>query len=142
MNDWPVVFLGIIAVSTLIMALIQVGAIIATLRVVRDTQKLLVTVQQDVRPLIAKANAIAEDAAKTVSLASAQIQKVDTMVTDLTRRVDETATVVQNAIVTPAREGMALVAAIKTGLGVLKGMGDFRGRPGRPSDDEDPLFIG
>ena len=142
MNDWPVVFLGIIAVSTLVMALIQVGAIIATLRVVRETQKLLVTVQQDVRPLIAKANTIAEDAAKTVSLASAQIQKVDTLVTDLTRRVDETATIVQNAIVTPAREGMALVAAIKTGLGVLKGMGDFRGRPGRPSDDEDPLFIG
>ena len=142
MSDWPVIFLGIIAASTLVMALIQVGAIIATLRVVRETQKVLVTVQQDVRPLIAKANSIAEEAAKTVSLASAQVQKVDVLVTDLTRRVDETATIVQNAIVTPAREGMALVAAIKTGLGVLKGMGDFRGRAGRQSDDEDPLFIG
>jgi hypothetical protein len=141
-NDWPVIFLGIIAASTLVMALIQVGAIIATLRVVRETQKVLVTVQQDVRPLIAKANNIAEEASKTVSLASAQVQKVDVLVTDLTRRVDETATIVQNAIVTPAREGLAVVAAIKAGLGVLKGMGDFRGRPGRPSEDEDPLFIG
>ena len=142
MSDWPVIFLGIIAGSTLVMALIQVGAIIATLRVVRETQKVLVTVQQDVRPLIAKANAIAEEASRTVSLASAQVQKVDVLVTDLTRRVDETAGVVQNAILTPAREGMAVVAAIKAGLGVLKGMGDFRGRPGRQTDDEDPLFIG
>ena len=30
-NDWSVVFLGVIAVSTLVMALIQIGAIIATL---------------------------------------------------------------------------------------------------------------
>ena len=141
-NDWPVIFLGIIAASTLVMALIQVGAIVATLRVVRETQKLLTTVQQDVRPLLAKATAIAEDAAKTVALASAQVQKVDTLVTDLTKRVDETASIVQQAIVTPAREGMAIFAAIKTGLGALKGMGEFRNRGGRQPDDEDPLFIG
>ena len=148
-DDWSVVFLGVIAVSTLIMALIQVGAVIATLRAVRETQKVLTMVQQDVRPLIAKATtvaekaaAIAEEASKTVTLATAQIQKVDTLVTDLTRRVDETATIVQKALVTPAKEGMAIFAAIRTGLGALRGMGDFRGRTGRHSEDDDPLFIG
>ena len=149
MNDWPAIFLGVIAVSTLIMAIIQVGAIIATLRAVRETQKVLALVQQDVRPLIAKATtvaekatAIAEEASKTVTLATAQMQKVDTLVTDLTRRVDETATIVQKALVTPAKEGMAIFAAIRTGLGALKGMGDFRGRTGRHSEEDDPLFIG
>ena len=142
MNDWPVIFLGVIAVSTLIMALIQVGAIIATLKVARETQKMLAHVQQDVRPLIARANAIADDAAKTAALATAQAQKIDKLVTDLTRRIDDTAAVVQHAIVTPAREGMAVVAAIKAGLGVIRGMGDFRARPGGHPDDEDPLFIG
>ena len=149
MNDWSVIFLGVIAISTLIMALIQVGAVIATLRAVRETQKVLTMVQQDVRPLIAKATivaekatAIAEEASKTVTLATAQMQKVDTLVTDLTRRVDETATIVQKALVTPAKEGMAIFAAIRTGLGALKGMGDFRGRHGRHAEDDDPLFIG
>ena len=47
--------------------------------------------QQDVRPLIARANAIAEEASRTVALATAQAQKVDRLVTDLSRRVDETA---------------------------------------------------
>ena len=156
MNDWSVIFLGVIAVSTLIMALIQVGAIIATLKAVRETQKMLAVVQADirpiiadvrpmladVRPLIAKASNIAEEASRTVTLATAQIQKVDTLVTDLTRRVDETATIVQKAIVTPAKEGMAIFAAIRTGLGALRGMGEFRGRAGRHAEDEDPLFIG
>jgi hypothetical protein len=141
-NDWSVIFLGVIAVSTLLMALIQIGAVVATLRVTRETQKMLTTVQQDVRPLIAKATAIVEDASKTVALATAQVQKVDTLVTDLTRRVDETASIVQKAIVTPAREGLAIFAAIRTGLGALKGIGGFPSRQGRHADDEDPLFIG
>ena len=142
MTDWSVTFLGVIAVSTLVMALIQIGAIVTTLRVARETQKVLTAVQQDVRPLIAKATTIADEASKTVALANVQVQKVDTLVTDLTKRVDETATIVQQAIVTPAREGMAIFAAIRTGLGALKGMGDFRGRAGRHAEDDDPLFIG
>jgi hypothetical protein len=141
-TDWSVVFLGIIAVSTLLMALIQVGAIIAVLRVVRETQQLLTTVQQDVRPLIAKTTAIVDEASKSVALATAQVQKVDTLVTDLTRRVDETAAIVQKAIVTPAREGMAIFAAIRTGLGSLKAMADLRPRTARHSEDDDALFIG
>lgn len=141
MNDWPVVFLGIIAVSTLIMALIQVGAIIATLTLARQAQKALASVTQDVRPLIAKATALADDASRTLALATAQVQKVDRLVTDLAKRVDDTSSVVQHAIVTPVREGAAIVAAIKAALGVLRGLGDS-GRPGRHAEDEDPLFIG
>jgi hypothetical protein len=139
--DWSVVFLGVIAISTLIMALIQVGAIVATLKVVREAQKMLVTVQEDVRPLIAKVGALADEAGRTAKLATAQAEKVDRLVTDLTRRVDETATIVQHAIVTPAREGMAIVAALKASLSALRGFRDYRARP-NAADDEDPLFIG
>ena len=62
--------------------------------------------------------------------------------TDLTRRVDETSAVVQQAIITPAREGMAIVAALKAGFGALRTMqATCRGRPGGV-DEEDALFIG
>jgi hypothetical protein len=139
--DWSVVFLGVIAISTLVMALIQVGAIVAALKAVREAQKMVATVQQDVRPLIAKVSAIADEAGRTAKLATLQAEKVDKLVTELTRRVDETAGIVQHAIVTPAREGMAIVAAIKASLGALRGFRDYRGRPAG-SEDEDPLFIG
>lgn len=142
MSEWSGVFLGIIAVATLVMALIQVGAIIAVLRIAKQAQDVLTAVQRDVRPLIAKAGEIADEASKTTRLATAQVEKVDKLVTDLTRRVDETSALVQQAIVTPAREGIAIVAAIKAGLSAFRGLGGFRGRPGRHGEGDDALFIG
>ena len=143
MNDWNQAFLGVIAVATALMAIVQIGAIVVLARVAGQVQGILTTIQQDIRPLIARANAIAEDASRTSALATAQAHKIDRLLTDLTRRVDETAAVIQQAIITPAREGMAIIAAIKAGFGVLKGLG-FRDLRGRPSgvDDEDALFIG
>lgn len=134
-------FLGIIAAATLVMALIQVGAIVFAARLGRRVQQLMATIQEDVRPLIARATSIAEEASKTAAIASTQAQKIDTLVSDLTRRVEETSLVVQEAVVTPARETLALVAGLKAGLAALKGLRDFRGRTGRV-EDEDPLFIG
>jgi hypothetical protein len=133
--------LGIIAVSTAVMAVMQIGAIIVLARVAMQVRDIVATLQKDVRPLIGRANQIAEDAAKTAALATAQAQKIDRLVTDLTRRVDETSAVVQQAIITPAREGMAIVAALKAGFGALRQMRDSRGRPAGV-EEEDALFIG
>jgi predicted PurR-regulated permease PerM len=142
-NGGSDVFLGVIAVATLVMALILVGAIIAAVRLARQAQQVIQSVQQDVRPLIARANAVAEEASRTIALATAQAQKVDRLVTDLSRRVDETAGVLQEAIVTPAREGLAILAALKAGLGALRGLRELHPRDGRQAEEsEDPLFIG
>ena len=141
MSESSQVFLAIIAASTALMALMQIGAVVVLARVAMQVRDIVATLQQDIRPLIARANAIADEAQKTATLATAQAQKIDRMVTDLTRRVDETSAVVQQAILTPAREGMALVAALKAGLGALRGFRDLRGRDGR-MEDEDALFIG
>ena len=140
MSDWNQVFLGVIAFATLVMALIQVGAVLFAARLGRQVQQLVATVQQDIRPLIARANGIAEEASKTAALATAQAQKIDRLVTDLTRRVDETSAIVQQAIIAPAREGLALVAALKAGFGALRSMRDSR--RGSGVEDEDALFIG
>jgi methyl-accepting chemotaxis protein len=134
-------FLGVIALATLVMALIQVGAIIFAARLGRRVQQMITTIQEDVRPLLARANSVADDAAKTAAIASAQAQKIDRLVTDLTRRVEETRLVVQPAVVTPARETVALVAGVKAGIAALRGLREFRGRAGRV-EEEDPLFIG
>jgi hypothetical protein len=141
-------FLGIIAVATLLMALVQVGAIVAILRVARQAQQTIALVHRDVRPLIeqasvvaAKITTVADEASRTVTIAAAQAEKIDRLLTDLAMRVDQTAGVVQQAIITPAREGMAIVAALKAGFGALRGFHE-RPRHGRAADEEDPLFIG
>lgn len=141
MTESSELFLGVIALATLVMALIQVGAIIFAARLGRRVQQMITTIQEDVRPLLARANSVADDAAKTAAIASAQAQKIDRLVTDLTRRVEETSLVVQQAVVTPARETLALVAGVKAGIAALRGLREFRGRAGRV-EEEDPLFIG
>ena len=141
-NDWSNVFLAIIAIATLVMALIQVGAIIAAARLAKQAQQLITSVQQDVKPLIARANAIAEEASRTVALATAQAQKVDRLVSDLSVRVEQTAGILQEAIVTPAREGLAVVAAIRAIVSTLRGVRGADPRGHRPAEEEDPLFIG
>jgi len=140
-TEWSDLFLGIIAVATLLMALTQVGAIVVAARLARQAQQTLTAVHQEIRPLIAKVSAVADEASRTASLASVQVQKIDRLVTDLSRRVDETATVIQEAIVTPARQGVALLAAVKAGLAALRGISDLH-RGSARADEEDPLFIG
>ena len=134
-------FLGVIAVSTLIMALVQIGAIVAILKVAKQTQQTVAELQRDVKPLIAKASTVADEASRTASLVTIQAKKIDHLLTDLTQRFDQTANVVQQAIITPAREGMAIVAALKAGLMALQGLRE-RPRQSRTADEEDPLFIG
>jgi hypothetical protein len=133
--------LGIIAVSSALMAVMQIGAVVVLARVAFQVRDIVATLQKDIRPLIGRANQIAEEASKTAGIATAQAQKIDRLVTDLTRRVDETSAIVQQAIVTPAREGMAIVAALKAGFGALRTMRDARGRAAGV-EEEDALFIG
>ncbi len=140
--SWSEGFLAVIALATLIMALIQIGAVVAVARIAREAQRTLTSVQQDVRPLLAKVSALTDEASRTATIATAQAEKIDRLVTDLSRRVDETSVVVQNAILTPAREGIAIMAAIKAGLAALRGFQDVRSRQSRQADEEDPLFIG
>jgi hypothetical protein len=140
-NDLSGLFLGVIALATAIMASIQIGALVVALRLGREVKQLASTVQNDLRPLIARATMIADDAAKTAALATTQAQKLDRLITDVSRRVDETSAIIQTAIITPAREGIALVAAVKAGLSALRTIRPFRSRTG-VVEDEDALFIG
>lgn len=154
MTDWDQLFLGLIAAATVLMALVHVGAVIAAARVAGQARQALGTAQQtlasaqqtmssvreEIRPLLAKAQAIADEASRTATLATAQVEKIDRLVTDVSRRVDETTAVIQQAIVVPARRGIAIMAALKAGLAVLRA-GDLRGRTSR-SEEDHPLFIG
>lgn len=141
-NGWSEVYLGVIAVATLVMALIQVGAIVAAMRASKEARQAIQSVHDEVRPLIARATALADEASRTMAIAAGQAQKLDRLVTDLSRRVDETADIVQQAIITPAREGLAMVAAVKAGIAALKGLRELHPREGRHAEEEDPLFIG
>jgi uncharacterized protein YoxC len=135
------VFLGIIAVATLAMAVVQVGFIIYGWTIARRVSRLLDQVETEMKPMLSSLSAMARDAARASSLAAAQVERVDRMFTDLTNRIEETATTVQRAVVRPLREGAALMAGIRAALSIFKDMTNRSGAPGR-TEDEEALFIG
>lgn len=141
MSEWGTVFLGVIAAATLAMAVLQVGAVIAAARLARRVERLADEMHAEIKPLVARAHAIAEDAQRAASVAAAQVERVDALMSELTRRIDETAGVLQRAIVAPAREGMAVLAGLKAGLALLRGSRQPAAGTGR-FDEEDALFIG
>jgi hypothetical protein len=135
-----VVLLGVIAVATLVMAAVQVGLIIVAARLARQVQDLGTRIEQEIRPLVAHATAVAAHAARASDLAVAQMERADRVIADVARRIDDTTRVVQGMILAPAREGRALLAGLGAALGAVR---DARHtRANAVGDDDDPLFIG
>lgn len=140
MTIWAQIFLGAIAVSTVLMALIQVGAIVFALRLARRVNKLTDRVEHEMKPLFASLNAIGTDAARATAMTVAQIERAEKVVDNLTVRADATLNLVQNALVAPAREGAALVSGLKAALSSVREMREGRAAASR-TEDEDALFI-
>jgi len=85
---------------------------------------------------------IARDAARISSLATGQVERIDRLVTDLTTRIEQTATTVQDAILKPLRDGAAIMSGVKAAIGVLRELTDRSGTNRARTDDDDALFIG
>jgi len=139
---WAEVFLGVIALATFTMAAIQVAAIVYGWTVARRIDRVLSKVEDEMKPLADNLNSIARDAAHMSALATGQVERVDRLVSDLTGRIEHTATTVQDAILRPLREGAAMMAGVKAAIEVIR---EMTGRPGGKrgrTDDEDALFIG
>jgi len=139
---WAEVFLGIIALATFMMAAIQVGVIVYGLGVARRVSRLLSQVEQEMKPLAESVNTIARDAARISSLAAGQTERLDRVVTDLTTRIEQTATTVHDAILKPLREGAAIMSGVKAAIGAIRELTDRSGSNRARADDEDALFIG
>ena len=142
-TDWNLVFLGIIAVSVALMAVIQVGVIVFGARLARRVEQMATQIDRDIKPLIVNLNIVGQEAARAAELAALQVQRVDALFADVADRIDETAANLQTAILTPAREGMALVQGVKAAFAALR---EIRSAatpaPAVPHPEDDPLFIG
>ena len=142
MSFWAEVFLGIIALATLTMAAIQVGVIIYGVGMVRRVNRLLTQVEQEMKPLADSLNVIARDAARISSLAAGQVERVDRLVSDITIRLEQTATTLQDAILRPLRDGAAIMTGVKAAIEVVRELTRRPDRGRSRAEDEDALFIG
>ena len=133
------VWLGVIAVAVLVMAVTQVAVLIRLSQVAKEASAATRDLRRELTPLIEKAHRIADDATRVSALALAQVERLDVAINSTVRRIDETITTVQRAIISPVKQGAAVVAGLKAAMAVFRARQD-RGRYHR--DDEDALFIG
>lgn len=139
MND---VFLGVIAVAVAVMALIQVAAVVVAMRASRRVAETVARFEDDVKPIVANLKSMSADAARTASIASAQAQRAEQLIGDLTTRVNNTVAVVQETVVAPAREAYAMVQGLLAALSAFRQGGPAPSRRPSTSEEEDSLFIG
>jgi len=138
---WADVFLGIIAVATLAMAIVQIGMIVAAGRLARRVDTLAKQIEREVQPLFDHFNSIGRDASRAAALAAAQVERADRLFADVATRVEHALNNVQGKLGAPAREGRAFLSALKAAFRAIRDIRrEGRSRQGR-GDDEDALFI-
>lgn len=149
MSNTAELLLGVIAFSVLVMAAIQVGAIIAAIRAAKQVNqrvdKLTAHLEQDIKPLLANVTAVTSEAARAANVAARQVDRADQVFGDMVARVDETITSAQHLLQGPARNGMAILTGVQAAVSAYKGMRESSRRRrtmGRAADDEESLFIG
>jgi predicted PurR-regulated permease PerM len=139
-------YLGVIAFAVVIMALIQVGAIVAGVLLAKRVQQLTKEIEQDIKPLLASLTGLTSEAARAAALAAKQVERIDQVFGDIASRVDQTLSMAQNFVSGPARQGLAILSGVKAMTDALRGIREAsrRRQASRQStvDDEESLFIG
>lgn len=141
------ILLGVIALSLAIMAMVQVGAIIAGLRLARRVEQLATDLETGVKPLLANLTAVTAEASKAATAAAGQMERLERLMGDLTTRVDQTLTTAQQFVKGPAREGMAIVVGIRAALSAFHALREASRRRSAArsvtmEEEEESLFIG
>jgi hypothetical protein len=137
---WAEVFLGIIAVTSLATAIIQVSVCIAASKLLKRLTRLTDQVDQELKPIFGHVNAIAKDAAHATALARAQVERADRLVNDLLQRAEQLVSTVQGLLNGPIRDGASMLTAFRAAFNAFRDFKGGRARARRP-DDEDALFI-
>ena len=145
MSETGELFLGIIAFAVMIMALIQIAAIFAGIRLARRVDQIATQLDQEIKPLIANLTTLSSEASRAAALAAKQAERLDRVFGEMVQRVDQTLAAAQEFVTGPARQGMAIMTGVKAVIDTFRSLREASRRraPARPAvDEEESLFIG
>lgn len=137
--------LAVIAVAVMVMAVVQVGAIVAGVRAARRLEEITQEIRTEIRPVVANLATLTAEAHRAANLATAQMERLDRLFGELVQRVERTVASAQQALAGPAREGMAIVSGIRAAVAAIQDLRETtRRRSARavPFEEEESLFIG
>jgi hypothetical protein len=139
MTDWSAVFLGVIAVATLTMAVIQVGVLIGATRAAKKAGDAFDRIEAALQPVLTRTEGLAHDTSRLVARAGASLDRADQLIGTVETQVARASHAVEAGVKVPAREATALLA------GVQAAVTTFRRRlhtDGRRNGGRAPVEIG
>jgi hypothetical protein len=113
------VFLGVIAVATGLMAIVQISLLIAALIAVKKAGEVAARVEAAAKPLIDHVDDLVVDTTESIAAVRAQIDRVEQQALDVLARTDRAVHRVQDYLIAPARQGIALAAGARALFGAL-----------------------
>ncbi|HEY6506482.1 MAG TPA: DUF948 domain-containing protein [Vicinamibacterales bacterium] len=131
------IFLGVIAVSVLAMAVVQVAIVVGAWRAAKQAGEAARRLEQEIKPMMANLQAMSADLARTSALVTAQVERLDQVTTSVARRVEETTASLQSSILTPIKDAYAFLHGLKSALAALgitrPARDEDQGPPPRPA---------
>ena len=147
MDTVGVVFLGVIALSSLIQGALLLILARGGLRLSKRIQDLQARIEREVKPIVDDMNAVARNVSQVSDLAAAQAHRLQDVIAETARKVEETRDEIKVVLAHPAAalgDVVAFLKGIRRGLEVYRQLGGFeaqaRGSTRRYADDEH-LFI-
>lgn len=147
METWGVVFLGIIALGSLVQIAVLILAAVHGRRLARRVDELQTRLEGEVQPAIENLRQATQNVAEISERAVEQARRVDSSVTDALTRIDDTIEGLRSLVRQPPGllgDLIALAKGVRRGFEVyhrLRGADEKRGGRSRSYTDDEHLFI-
>ena len=148
MSDWGVVFLGLIALSSLVQAGFLISLALQGKKFGAKLDAFQDRMEREVKPALEQMRRVSQNIGEISDTAVLQARRVDALLTDTIEKVEEATSTIQRTLLCPlgpVADIVAFLKGIRRGLDVyrqLRGLDSPpppRGR--RSSEDDEHLFI-
>jgi hypothetical protein len=150
MEPWGIVFLGVIALASVVQAGFLIGLVLFGRRLARRIDELQAHLDRDVAPALENFTRVSRAAAEVADLATLQARRLDLLLADTIDKIEETTGVIQEFVVRPLKPIGGIVAflrGLQRGMEVYRQLG--RSTPSAPHpvprrrshEDDEHLFI-
>jgi len=147
MDTVGVVFLGLIALSSLIQGVLLLLLARGGLRLTKRIQDLQTRIEIEVKPILEDVNVVTANVSQVTDLAAAQARRIQDVIAETTRKIEQTRDEIQAVLAHPVAalgDVVAFLKGVRRGLEVYRQLGGFeaqtKGGSRRYADDEH-LFI-
>lgn len=147
MDDWALIFLGVIALSSFVQGAFLVGLALKGLELSKRVREMQSSVEAEIQPVLDNFERVSRNMTEVSEIASAQARRASELASETMERVEEAREQVRSATQKPLsslRNVGALIKGLRRGLEVYQRLGGIaaqgRGSSRRYGGDEH-LFI-